>query len=704
MAYGLKYTIPFSTYDGENAVIKIEKKDYTGGEIELQAGSSPMTIEIKGEDFIYAPTRFSTAKICIVGSDYLQELYSTSYQEYRVTLYVSDKIRWCGFIKPEVYTQDYSSETFELEIECMSALSTLEYIDYTKKGDSYQFVTLSYLIEKCITEANALYDGVVMPYVYSTSKETYDAGVLNVLSTMSVSEQDFFDEDGTAMKLSEVLENICKLLSWTLCDWSEKPYFVDADFTSGQYRVYDTAITGVSSKIDINTLSVQDLGFKGGDQKLDILGGYSKVKVKDSNYPVGDIFPEETWNAIALFSGDKIHSPKPSVWSSNTESQVQIDQTPTKFKVYDYTSEGTANGTYTSGDYTTSRSYYLGSRLVRTCIVTSDTTELSYDNCIEIDIQSCKLQDGSRTDFNKYKLNNDKVLFSFTSDLPCTIYSNGCFYITGSVAQSIDIQNHTYSTNSGATGKIALKCKMSIGKYYWTGYEWSETESFFYIPVLPTSKGYTSVLDTKTMSMAYSGASGYIISFGSTAYSGSIKFEMYAPVSLNSNYTSTTPYPSNYVEDLDSNVTAVIIKDFTMKFCKSDSMEGVESTNTDRTYENVVNADFVNEADDIEFKITSYNNDGSCYSKVMLGDIYLSDNLYSMIEDKLIRPEEALIRRIITRYQNTRIKLTQQINYSTSMMPITRLSDTFFVNKKFLIVGGSIDVYLNMFECEMIEI
>ena len=92
MAYGLKYTIPFSTYDGENAVIKIEKKDYTGGEIELQAGSGPMTIEIKGEDFIYAPTRFSTAKICIVGSDYLQELYSTSYQEYRVTLYVSDKI------------------------------------------------------------------------------------------------------------------------------------------------------------------------------------------------------------------------------------------------------------------------------------------------------------------------------------------------------------------------------------------------------------------------------------------------------------------------------------------------------------------------------------------------------------------------------------------------------------------------------------
>lgn len=44
------------------------------------------------------------------------------------------------------------------------------------------------------------------------------------------------------------------------------------------------------------------------------------------------------------------------------------------------------------------------------------------------------------------------------------------------------------------------------------------------------------------------------------------------------------------------------------------------SDNSDRTYENVINEDYINELDEIEFKISSYNNDGACYSKVMLGD------------------------------------------------------------------------------------
>jgi hypothetical protein len=153
----------------------------------------------------------------------------------------------------------------------------------------------------------------------------------------------------------------------------------------------------------------------------------------------------------------------------------------------------------------------------------------------------------------------------------------------------------------------------------------------------------------------------------------------------------------------DSTVTAVFIKDFKLKFKKNDGSVGIESSNTDRTYENIVNGSYVNEADDIEFKISSYNNDGACYSKVMFGSDYLKDNLYSVIEDKLIRPEEALIRRIINRYSSTKIKLTQQIQFTTSLTPIDTLSDSYFVNKKFLNIGGEIDYSVDRLECKMIE-
>lgn len=73
-----------------------------------------------------------------------------------------------------------------------------------------------------------------------------------------------------------------------------------------------------------------------------------------------------------------------------------------------------------------------------------------------------------------------------------------------------------------------------------------------------------------------------------------------------------------------------------MVYQKEDNSDNEES-NSDRYYENVVNEVYINELDEIELKISSYNNDGACYSKVMLGDKYLEDNLYSAIEEKTIR-------------------------------------------------------------------
>ena len=183
--------------------------------------------------------------------------------------------------------------------------------------------------------------------------------------------------------------------------------------------------------------------------------------------------------------------------------------------------------------------------------------------------------------------------------------------------------------------------------------------------------------------MPYSAASGYIIPVEETL-GGSVEFYMYTPTTFGS--------------------TAVYLKDFSIKYARKDSnIASEKKSNTDGTYENIINGSYVNEADDIEFKISSYNNDGACYSKVMFGSDYLKDNLYSVIEDKLVRPEEALIRRIINRYSSTKIKLTQQIQFTSSLLPIDTLSDSYFVNKKFLNIGGEIDYSVDRFSCKMIE-
>lgn len=184
--------------------------------------------------------------------------------------------------------------------------------------------------------------------------------------------------------------------------------------------------------------------------------------------------------------------------------------------------------------------------------------------------------------------------------------------------------------------------------------------------------------------MPYDGLDGYIIPLGN-AIGGQPKFVI-----------------KNFVGVMFTGYINCFLKDLKCVFQKMDGE--AENNDSDRICENVLNENYINELDEIEFKISSYNNDGACYSKVMLGNDYLKDNLYNSILDDTIRPEEMMITRCINHYSATRIKLTQEIKERADLSPITRLSDTFLVGKKFINAGGSIDYKMNRFECIMIEV
>lgn len=103
------------------------------------------------------------------------------------------------------------------------------------------------------------------------------------------------------MNLKEVIEELCKFLNWTCVDYKGALYFVDVDHR-GNYYKYTPDFSSYTFEAG-NVLSVQDIHFSGSEHTLDILGGYNKVTVKDSNYPVGNLLPEENYeDAKALSS------------------------------------------------------------------------------------------------------------------------------------------------------------------------------------------------------------------------------------------------------------------------------------------------------------------------------------------------------------------------------------------------------------------
>lgn len=687
MKYGLIYTVPFATTDNVPCVVEIEKEGYTGECVELIAGETPFTTTIEDEEFLYVPTRFSTAKLTIVGNDYLQSLFSTSYRQYRATLKVNGEVSWCGFIKPELYTQDFTSETFVLEIECMSAMSVLEFIDYTVANETKGFVSLWSLLQRCIEESRGLYNYVYIPYVYAKDKPSYEERI-NVIAGMMVSEQDFFDEEDKPMKLKEVLMEICKFLNWTCVDWKGDLYFLDIDY-SGVYHKYDVCLSS-KSDVHINELSVQNIGFMGSNHSLDILPGYNKATVRCSNYPVGELLPQESFSdLLPLKTTDDIIS-------DNTKVCHIVYLMPQNWNCILYKNNQILDNKDLNG-IIDSAPGLEGAMLAKYCVYeqernnkgewTPKITDYAYENVIRIRYPESTNSHSVRPGWYK----------ALTFRGASATYIDGAIAVSGAVKILGTDDLIPWGNSRAGYGKDLRGFQIRIGDYYYgnefgdklRGFSWEKNPDF--IVVLSTeswnndgSLDWVAIPNEKTLDMPYSDLSGLIIPITSPI-SGDFEFSL-------------------LVRNLGSDKLCFgeMLKDFSVKYKKKDGIKSED--NSDRVYENVLNENYINELDEIEFKISSYNDDGACYSKVMLDGNYLTDNLYNVILDKAKRPEEMLITRIINHYSSTRMKLTQTIKNNENISPFTVLSDTFLVNKKFINAGGTIDYKMNRFECIMIEI
>lgn len=708
MSYGLIYTLPFASKDGKVYEVKIEREGYTGKVAELKGQTSPFTVTIDSEEFIYTPTRFSTATMAIFGGDYLQDLFSTDYRMHRITLYANGVAVWCGFIKPELYTQDYSSDKFNLDINCYSAMSVLEFVEYKQAGEERGFVSLWSLLKKCVEESRGLYTAIYIPHVYSVSQSEYN-NWNNPLESMMVSEQNFFDEDDNPMSLKEVLEEIMKLMNWTCADWNGELFFIDVDNEDGEYYKYTSEMSSYT-QVQADGINVQDIGFAGNDHTLDILPGYNKASIRCSNYPVGDALPKidfDDFEDIGTVEDSYTNLFRRFVWKRPNNEKILMNA----FQ-YNYLGDKTPHPIDISKE---KELFESGQKSQITGAIPQN-----YDF-----IEKDESGNPSRVDW-EYKEriviplspNQKDVIFQNPGEyelikikgVPSVYNSEGVFAINFST----EVARITYyNGNQVYADRIKsydFRFKLRIGNNYYHGrsdgsYYWDNNPD--YNPSYPNNleinwkgeaaqgsadiskyEGTYDLITSRTLNDGLDGLKGYIIKLpDDRIIAGDLELIIYAPrVEMAFTPTLETMYLNSFELNYQK------YKDY-----------GKDDDNSDRIYENIVNENYINELDEIEFKISSYNDDGACYSKVTMNNEYLTNNLYCGITASSVRPEEFLIRRIVDHYSAPKIKLTQVIK-NANIKPYTVLSDKYSVNKKYINAGGDIDYRKNRFNCIMIEI
>lgn len=681
--------MPFTNVDGEALTVQILEDGGTGSPVELTGGTPPFIVDVNDEDFLYTPTRFSGATLKLVGSDYLQKLFSTQYQKFKVNLVKAGSVIWTGFITPELYSQDYDNSLFELEIECISALSTLEYIDFKQEGAT---VSLLGIIKKCITESKGDFRAVYIPNVYTSS-----------LDGITVSTANFIDEDGKAMTLKECLEEVCKFLNWTVTEYDGCIYFIDMDYIKAGKTSYTNILTSTTTTLS-STINLRDIPSKGNSNLLSILGGYNKAIVIDSDYEVDSdiLYPELELNLSGgeLFKFEKTKDDtiyKKEYYNSNLE-------------LFNYVLSNNSYTTYDKPFNTDKQSAGAVAMRKTSYGKTEALSKYSWQEMIEIKQKSAIILDNSAPYYlykdiyyNGEEIKNDPFILNYPA-IKCK--GNELSYLVFDPDIKLCINFNIYLTTdkdgfegdfkpTGLTSvpKLFIPMQLRIGDHYYNGSSWvTDSNTIFKVSTTATPNNYVNtwlqVYNYNDPELNVPDLNGYIVSFKSIT-TGDIELTIYNPaINPYSTPVFENPIESFFIRNIEISTQRV-------NASKSDS------TKQDTKYENVVNEGFINALDDIEFKITSKNESELSYSKAMDGNSIL-DVLTNNIDNNSEKPEKLLIQRIINQYKQPKIKLVQVIK--PDILPYSKVTDSYLSGKQFVFTGGRINYEDNSIECNLIEL
>lgn len=670
------YNIPFKSINENSYKVIIEKDGFTGSTTELTGAESPFTVETSLENPI-SPFRLSTATLRIFGGDYLQNLFTPNPQGVRVKLLKNSQIEWLGFLTNDTYSQDYSNTEFVYEIELVNPISTLKYKKFAKTTETITFIDL---IKDAISNTNSEISKIYLPTSITNTANQ------NIYNLITISSSNFIDEQGKEMNYYETLEEVAKYLSLTITVDKDSVYFIDyIGIKNGfnQYYLYQGANVTTVTLTDNNT--IQDIGYSGSESRLSINSGKNKAKVTCSLFDIDEILPEFD------NKGATDYPPHKTQTVGDNTGIIRYYKQP-KYTFYKtIVEQGGSNpiAEEYEGDRLGESQYVLGSCFVRTTSYKESDrpSRLSLENEVQI---------RNYYSIASYTLGRNSRIISFKTDRFFTFNKNVYFCFNCSVKFNNGEFQFNTTINTLPSENIYVPVQLRIGNYYYSSSGWTTTESKFSVPIKIESGHlfglYHTVEDTNDFTLGLGDLSGFIFKAPDFTLSGNCELTIYN-VSDNRTYMVGNNY--TYIKDIS----------FDYAIPNEQSIYGDWVDNkSDITYENVIDGDYVEEADEVELKICTFPEDYNklCYSSTFIGNDLLSTLKYRPL-DITDMPERVIINRIIHYYSNPKYQVSIPVN-NADLKPYTTITDSNLSGKTFIYAGNEIDYEFEKNTINMLEI
>lgn len=170
-----------------------------------------------------------SATIRLLSRNFIPDFFSTSCRNAVVNIYKGDVCVFAGFIEPQTYSQPYNEVYDEIELNCIDALSALQYSKYKDvgalgvlydvvKNEAAQrsFLDIIQEILSGVVTCLDIVGGHTLQYLFDGSKavDGDESNRYSVFSQMSISELLFLgNEEDDVWQQDEVLEEILRYLN-----------------------------------------------------------------------------------------------------------------------------------------------------------------------------------------------------------------------------------------------------------------------------------------------------------------------------------------------------------------------------------------------------------------------------------------------------------------------------------------------------------
>ena len=743
---------------------------------------STATIGILQEEFNYS---FNSATNNNVLVKLLK--YKNDGTQEDLSLMASDNIHftveWIGFATPNAYSQSYESYYDEFDLECQDALSTLQYYKYETMLSSATLCSFADIIKKWgkyLSTYKHIYitDSIVIP-----TSEFQDP-----LHSLYIDERNFFDEDGEPMTVLEVLEHICTYLSITCVPYGDSLYFVSYPSIkqgyNDYYELFWTEYDYVLRQSKTTLEHVHDIlpnDFASNGTNITLLPTYNKLTVKDDFYPYDTIIPNlkdtDNWEK-PLVLDESGYTPfdygATVVDATQNVTRINVDLDDKKYiyfiryRNYENDTTETYNTSYIHTHWYSPDTYDSSNHIFTPQLDNIDNyiiggkrwnyfTQQNYIGASFVQYQVSEVED-----FND-KINSINFSDCIAISTPYNYnsfstrlgdfqpFTDGCQPMVVWQSNHIVLGSDNYFVISGkfdflknnpllpVSDEDSFKMNYNIeyqwaslrcGGLWWNGEEWIESMRVvkFKLPLQYEKDKKAFGLDIPIVNNIswdmHLNTEGYAIP---SPYTDSVRvcnfvFTLYRPFGV---YSPREVIPENGVLNKNTITKLTLLKDFDIKVATKNPNEIIDvDDDTDTEYVNVISSGAVEDKDDIELKLTTWDNKSTNYSSVLYNPSFHEDgysifqNPYSYSEafqrlntiyskanaQSYGTAEEHIIANNIKQWTTPTTQVELNLHNSLNIKPYSKLTYHFFNDKIFIVNGMSVDYRINKVNVKMTEV